>query len=133
MKKYILLIATIATLSLMSCTNQDYKAKGEQMAKHLDELCEKQDSAAVLIYEDSIQAIEDEVVATGDSAAIAAFRAALKDSRDRNAPYIASLKVQGGQDKKEAIEDVMKDALEGDVSVDAVAKSVDKVLEGKKK
>ena len=75
MKKYILLIATIATLSLMSCTNQDYKAKGEQMAKHLDELCEKQDSAAVLIYEDSIQAIEDEVVATGDSAAIAAFRA----------------------------------------------------------
>ena len=133
MKKYILLIATIATLSLMSCTNQDYKAKGEQMAKHLDELCEKQDSAAVLIYEDSIQAIEDEVVATGDSAAIAAFRAALKESRERNAPYITSLKVQGGQDKKEAIEDVMKDALEGDVSVDAVAKSVDKVLEGKKK
>ena len=133
MKKYILLIATIATLSLMSCTNQDYKAKGEQMAKHLDELCEKQDSAAVLIYEDSIQAIEDEVVATGDSAAIAAFRDALKESRERNAPYITSLKVQGGQDKKEAIEDVMKDALEGDVSVDAVAKSVDKVLEGKKK
>ncbi len=133
MKKYILLIATIATLSLMSCTNQDYKAKGEQMAKHLDELCEKQDSAAVLIYEDSIQAIEDEVVATGDSAAIAAFHAALKESRERNAPYITSLKVQGGQDKKEAIEDVMKDALEGGVGIDAVTKSVDKVLEGKKK
>ncbi len=133
MKKYILLIATIATLSLMSCTNQDYKAKGEQMAKHLDELCEKQDSAAVLIYEDSIQAIEDEVVATGDSAAIAAFRDALKESRERNAPYITSLKVQGGQDKKEAIEDVMKDALEGGVGIDAVTKSVDKVLEGKKK
>ena len=33
MKKYILLIATIATLSLISCTNQDYKAKGELMAR----------------------------------------------------------------------------------------------------
>ena len=57
----------------------------------------------------------------------------LKESRERNAPYITSLKVQGGQDKKEAIEDVMKDALEGGVGIDAVTKSVDKVLEGKKK
>ena len=37
------------------------------------------------------------------------------------------------KDKKEAIEDVMKDALEGGVGIDAVTKSVDKVLEGKKK
>ncbi len=129
MKKSIVAIAMVATLSLMSCTNSaDYKAKGEQMAKQLDELCEKQDSAAVLAFEDSIRLIEKEVVATGDSAAIADFRAALKESRQRNAPYITSVKVKNGMKNEDAIKDVVNDALEGNVNIQAVTESIDKLL-----
>ena len=72
------------------------------MAKHLDELCEKQDSAAVLAYEDSIRIAEEEIRAMGDTAAIADFQEALKESRERNTPYITALKVKNGKNQKEA-------------------------------
>ncbi len=130
MKKCFLVIAMIATLSLVGC-KEDYKAKGEQMAKHLDELCEKQDSAAVLAYEDSIRIAEEEIMATGDTAAIADFQEALKESRERNTPYITALKVKNGKNQKEALEEVVGAALNGDVNIRTVTESIDKVLEQK--
>ena len=130
MKKCFLVIAMIATLSLVGC-KEDYKAKGEQMAKHLDELCEKQDSAAVLAYEDSIRIAEEEIRATGDTAAIADFQEALKESRERNTPYITALKVKNGKNQKEALEEVVGAALNGDVNIRTVTESIDKVLEQK--
>ena len=49
MKKLLLMTAVAVALSLMSCNgNTDYKAKGEQMSKQLDEKVEQNDTAGAL-------------------------------------------------------------------------------------
>ena len=129
MKKFLLLIAAVAALSLTSCVgNTDYKAKGAEMAKQLDELCNKQDADSALLLDKSIKDEEHAIVAMGDSAAISDFRAAIKESRDRNAPYIAASKVKKGANKDDVIKDLEDMALESNLSMDAMASSINAVL-----
>ncbi len=129
MKKILLMMTAIVAVSLLSCNqNSQYKEKGEALAVQLDELCQQRDSAAVLELIKSIDAQEEEIVATGDTAAVAAFREALKEARKRNSPYITTIKVENGRDKNDALKEVMKDALEGKVSIEAVTSSIDTLL-----
>ncbi len=132
MKKVLLMVAAVIVLSLTSC-QKDYKLKGEEMAKQLDELCQQQDSAAVLMLDEKIHAMETELENAGDSAAIVDFRAALKDARQRNAAYISSLKFGSGVPKDSVAADVINDALSGDIDINAVTKSVDAMLQKEKK
>jgi hypothetical protein len=129
MKKFFIVMAAVVTLSLVSCENNDYKAKGEQLAKQLDELCQKQDANAVLELDESIRNIEKEIADKGDSTAVVDFRNALKEARARNAAYISKIKVQNGQDAEATVQDVVQDALEGDVDINAVSASIDSLLE----
>ena len=134
MKKFFLMMTAVMALSLVSCqSGNDYKAKGEQLAKQLDQLCESQDSAAVLAFVDSIRAMEQEIIATGDSAAIADFRQALKESRERNAPYISVLKVKKGIDKETVVKEATEDVLNGDMNIQALTESIDEMLKEEKK
>lgn len=134
MKKFFLMMTAVMALSLVSCqSGNDYKAKGEQLAKQLDQLCESQDSAAVLAFVDSIRAMEQDIIATGDSAAIADFRQALKESRERNAPYISVLKVKKGIDKEAVVKEATEDVLNGDMNIQALTESIDEMLKEEKK
>ena len=128
------MMTAVMALSLVSCqSGNDYKAKGEQMAKQLDQLCESQDSAAVLAFVDSIRAMEQDIIATGDSAAIADFRQALKESRERNAPYISVLKVKKGIDKEAVVKEATEDVLNGNMNIQALTESIDEMLKEEKK
>ena len=128
------MMTAVMALSLVSCeSGNDYKAKGEQMAKQLDQLCESQDSAAVLAFVDSIRAMEQNIIATGDSAAIADFRQALKESRERNAPYISVLKVKKGIDKEAVVKEATEDVLNGNMNIQALTESIDEMLKEEKK
>lgn len=132
MKKILLAAMAVTFLMLASCANggeSDYKAKGEALAKQLSELCEKQDTAAVLQLDRSIRTQEEAIVASGDSAAIAAFREALKDARQQSAPYITTAKMQSGKSKDEALQDVINDALNSDVDIEAVSAATDAALQ----
>jgi hypothetical protein len=134
MKKFFLMIMAVMALSLVSCDNgKAYRVKGEQMAKQLDQLCEQHDSAAVLALDDSIRAQEEAIIAKGDSVAIAAFRQALKESRIRNAPYITTLKIKQGASKEQVTQEIIDDAMSGDVDIHAVTESIDEMLKVKDK
>ena len=135
MKKF-LLMAAVVILSMTSCensANKDYKAQGEKLASRLDQLCEQQDDKAVIALEDSIKAMEEEILATGDSAAIADFREALKDARSRSAAFVTGAKVKQGVSNDEAVKSVVESALKGDVDIKAVTSSIDKALEASSK
>lgn len=128
------MMSAVMALSLVSCDNGNaYKVKGEQMAKQLDQLCEQHDSAAVLALDDSIRAQEEAIIAKGDSVAIAAFRQALKESRVRNAPYITTLKIKQGASKEQVTQEILDDAMSGDVDIHAVTESIDEMLKVKDK
>ncbi len=129
MKK--ILLAVMAIAALTACVNSektDYKAKGETLAKQLTELCEKQDTAAVLELEKTIRTQEEAIVAAGDSVGIVDFRNALREARQKSAPFITVVKMESGKAKDEAIQEVVNDALEGSVDIDAVSSSVDAAL-----
>lgn len=128
------MMTAVMALSLVSCDNgKAYRVKGEQMAKQLDQLCEQHDSAAVLALDDSIRAQEEAIIAKGDSVAIAAFRQALKESRIRNAPYITTLKIKQGASKEQVTQEIIDDAMSGDVDIHAVTESIDEMLKVKDK
>lgn len=126
MKKILLLIVAVGSLFMMSCN--DYKAKGEEYARQLDELCAKKDAQAVLALEETIRQEEDAIAATGDSAAIAAFTKALKESRDRNASYLSMIKYEGGVSKDSVVQDLVQDAVDDKVSIGALTSSIDTLL-----
>lgn len=129
MKKLLLMTAVAVALSLMSCNgNTDYKAKGEQMSKQLDEQVEQNDTAGALASDDAIRKVEADVVATGDSAAIADFRAAMKDARVRNAAFVTIAKIKNGMDREEAIKELVNDALKSDVNIQAVTAAINAIL-----
>ena len=133
MKKFLLMMTAVVGLSLISCeSGKDYKAKGEEMAKQLDELCKQQDSVAVLALDDSIRAMEQTIIATGDSAAIEDFRQALKESRERNAAYISVLKVKKGSDNNEVVKEMVEDVMNDNLDINAITESIDKMLKEKK-
>lgn len=133
MKKLFLMMTALLALSLISCdSGNNYKAKGEEMANRLDQLCKQQDSVAVLALDDSIRAMEQTIIATGDSTAIKEFRQALKESREHNAAYISVLKVKKGTDNNEVAKEMAEDVMKGNMNINAVTESIDKMLEEKK-
>ena len=101
MKKFFLMMTAALALSLVSCNgNKDYKAEGQELSKQLDEVVERNDTAAALSTDESIREMEQEIIALGDSAALANFRAVMKDSRIRNATFVTVSKIRNGMDKK---------------------------------
>lgn len=135
MKKFLWIVAAVAALVAMPSCEQgkNYKAMAEDFSRQLDQMCEQQDSAGVFAVDKAIRDMEAEIVAAGDSAGIADFRAALKDARERAAVYMTTIKVKNGADANDAVGDVINDALEGDVGIEAVTKAIDASLEVQKK
>ena len=103
MKKFFLMMTVALAMSLVGCNgSKDYKAEGEEMSKQLDQVVEQNDTAAALDADENIRKMEEEIIATGDSAALADFRAAMKESRVRNAAFVTLSKIHNGMDKEEA-------------------------------
>lgn len=129
MKKFFLMMTAALALSLVSCNgNKDYKAEGQELSKQLDEVVEKNDTAAALTTDENIREMEQEIVALGDSAALADFRAAMKDSRIRNAAFVTVGKIRNGMDKNEALNELVQDALDDNVDVNAITAAVNAIL-----
>ena len=126
-------MAAVMAISLVGCVGNEsklkakYQAMGEDYATRLDDLCKKQDAAAVIALDDSIRIVEQEVAATGDTAAIAAYRMALKDARQRNDAYVAKVKVDNGKDRDEVLQDVISDGINNDVDITTVTRSIQAV------
>ena len=74
--------------------------------------------------EDSIRAFEQEVENTGDIEALDSVRLALKETRQRNSAYITTLKIDDGMDREKAVQDVINDALYGDVGITTVTETI---------
>lgn len=133
--KKLVFIATMA-VSLMACTNgtvNEYKAQAEQLAEQLSESYQKQDTAAVLTLNDSILDKEAKVLATGDTAAIAAFRNTLKEARTQAMEIIAAVELSKGLPKDTIVSGVSADVLNGSVSIEAVTRSIDVALSNEQK
>ena len=129
MKKFFLMMTAALALSLVSCNgNKDYKAEGQELSKQLDEVVEKNDTAAALTTDESIREMEQEIVALGDSAALDDFRAAMKDSRIRNAAFVTVGKIRNGMDKNEALNELVQDALDDEIDVNAITAAVNAIL-----
>ena len=120
-------------LALTSCQSEtDYKAKGAEMARQLNELCNKQDGEAALAMEKQIEAEEAAIVAKGDSAAIVDFKEAVKDSKERNTPFISAAKIKSGVSKEDVAKDLEQAALYGEINMDILTASIDAILEAEK-
>ena len=129
MKKILFLMAAVVALSLVSCdANSNYAAKGQELAQQLDQSVEQQDTAAALAAEREIHELEQKVLATGDSAAIASFREAIRESMQRNAPFLTVTKVQNNVDPDSAVNDVVQEVMKGNANIQAVTASIDSVL-----
>ena len=130
MKKINFLMAAVVALSLISCdANSKYAAKGQELAQQLDQSVEQQDTAAALAAEREIHDLEQKVLATGDSAAIASFREAIKESMQRNAPFLTVSKVRNNVDRDSAVNDVVQEVMKGNANIQAVTASIDSVLQ----
>ena len=133
MKKILLIMTAAVAVSLVGCNNTTSgKSQAENMAKELDRLCEMKDSAAVIALDDSIHSMENRLIVAGDSAAIADFRKALKESRKRNAPYIATLRMNAGAKKEEVLNDIAKDVMKRGVDIATVTDAIDEINENEK-
>lgn len=129
MKKVLFMMAVAVALSLTSCDGgKDYKAKGEEMSKQLDEQVEMNDTAAVLSSDEQIRQLEEQLIAAGDTLALADFRAAMKDARVRNAAFVTLSKIHNGMEKKDALQELMQDALNSDINIGAVTSAINAVL-----
>ncbi len=130
MKKFLLMVSFVAMMALASCNGgSDYKAKGEEMSKQLDEQVEKNDTAAVLESDEAIRKVEADLVAKGDTAALADFREAMKDSRVRNAAFVTVAKVRNGMEREKAFEELKADALNQNISIGAVTTAINALLD----
>lgn len=128
MKKILLMSAVAIALSFASCNSGDYKSKGQEMAKQLDEAVEQQDTTKTIATDKAIRELEEEIIASGDSVALQDFRDAMKDSRVRNVTFVTLSKIRNGVDKKEAINEVIQDAMKSDVNIGAVTSAIDAIL-----
>ena len=123
-------MVAVLAVSLVGCdSTESYKIKGEKLAKELDRLCELKDSAAVVALDDSISAMEARIVAEGDSLSIAQFQEALKESRVRNAPYIATLKMKSGKPEEEVIKDMAGEVMKGNIDIATITSAIDEMNE----
>ena len=55
MKRFFILVAAVAALTLIGCTESDYAKKGKEMAAQLDQAVEKQDKDAALAVDKAIR------------------------------------------------------------------------------
>ena len=53
---------------------------------------------------------------------------ALRESRQRNTPFLTKIKVESGVDREEAVKEVTQDVMNGDVDIQAVTASIDSLL-----
>ena len=123
------MVAAIVALTMVSCQQTDYKHKGEEMAKQLDELCQQQKAEAALAMDDSIQTMQQELEAAGDTAGIKLFREGLKDTRERNAPYVAVQRVKQGVPADTVVNQMKNEVMNGNMSIDAVTAVIDALLQ----
>lgn len=129
MKKFNWLMAAFVALSLMGCDgSSQYTRQGKKLALQLDESVEKQDTAAALAAERAIREAEKQITELNDTAAIADFLDAVRESRQRNAAYLTSVKVKNGVDKDAAVNEVKEEVLKGNLSIEAVTASIDSIL-----
>lgn len=134
MKKFNWLIAIVVALSIMGCKGESkYAALGNELATQLNNAVEKQDVAAAIAADMAIRENEKQIKELGDSAAIAEFREAVNESRQRNAAYLAAIKVESGRDADSVINEVVHDAMDRNVNINAVTESIDSVLLSKQK
>lgn len=130
MKKILLLAVAIVALSLVGCTDSKkdfYKAEGERLARQLDSLCTASDTVGVFAIDDSISRVEQEIREAGDTAAIKAFIEVLKEARLKAVPFMTKVKVEQGADREETLQGVIDQALNGDVDITTVTRSIDAV------
>ena len=121
-------MTAIVAVSLVGCTNTaNDGSQAEKMAKELDRLCELKDSAAVIAMDDSIHSMENRLIAAGDSAAIADFRKALKESRKRNATYIAALRINAGAKKEDVFKGMADDVIKRGVDIATITGAIDEM------
>ncbi len=133
MKKLMFIVAIALSLSLTGCQNKtDYKAQGEQLAKQLEELCQKNDTAAVIALNDSINAIENEIVSSASNEDVQAFREALTQARNMSAPIITISMMENGATKDEAVQPLIDNALNGGGDINAVTGSIDAAIKKEK-
>lgn len=137
MKKYFLFLAVAAALSLTGCNNsdnnKDYKAEAQELSKQLDEKVETQDTAGIIAADEAIRKAEADIIASGDTAALAQFREAMKDARVRNATSVTLTKIHNGMDKDKAVKQLMQDALVGNLNISDVTRTLDAVLQAEQK
>lgn len=134
MKNCFFILVMALAFALTGCQEQkvDYKAQGEQYAKRLDELFQKNDTAAVIALMDSIRVVEDEIIAKADRKAINEFRSALTEVRERCTPMTTVGQMNKGVDKEQAVQDVIDDALNGAVDINTVTKTIEEANKAKK-
>ena len=123
------MVAVVVIMTMTGCQKTDYKLQGEQMSKQLDELCQQENGDAVLALEDSILSIQQQLVASGDTANVALFREAVKESRERNAPYIAVQRLKQGVPSDTIVNQVRDEVMNGNMSIDAVTAVIDAMLQ----
>lgn len=123
------MVAVIVVMTMTGCQKTDYKLQGEQMAKQLDELSQQKNGDAVLALEDSILSIQQQLVASGDTANVALFREAVKESRERNAPFIAVQRLKQGVPGDTIVNQVRDEVMNGNMSIDAVTAVIDAMLQ----
>lgn len=131
MKKLLLMVAAIVALSLVGCKPEakkvDYKAEGARYAAQLDSLCQKQDTVAVRNLVDSIRVIEEQIAQKATAQEVNDFNEALMEARHNAAVLTATAQVQHGTEKKEAVQQVINQALNGEVSIKTVTTTIDAV------
>lgn len=133
MKKILFLMTAVVAVLLISCNHtNEYQAKGEALARQLDEACQAQDMEKAISIDEQIRAQEKEIAATGDSVAVASYREALKETRERNAPFVASAKLEKGKSKDDIVKEAVGDVMEGDVNINSLTESIDAMLEKEK-
>lgn len=133
MKKLMFIVAIALSISLTGCDKKtDYKAQGEQLAKQLVELCQKNDTAAVVALNDSINAIEDVIVSSATPEDVQAFREALTEARNMSAPIITVLKMENGATKEEAVQPLIDQTLNGGGDINAVTGAIDAAIKKEK-
>lgn len=135
MKNFFFIFVMAVAILLTGCQEEkvDYKAKGEQYAKRLDELFQKNDTTAVIALIDSIRIVEDEIAEKADVEAITAFRSALTEVRERCTPMITVGEMDKGVDKEVAVQKVIDDAMNGAVDINTVTKTIDEANKKAKK
>lgn len=130
MKKLLMIVTTAAlTLPFVGCKDSRYKQMGEEYANRLQELCEQQDTAAVVALDDSIRMVQDELTSKGDTANLRVFNAAFNEVRKQYAPFITVSKMGKGTPKEEAVQDVVEDAMSGQGDIETVTNSIGAALE----